>query len=103
MQKTKGTGIGLYITREMVKELYGYLFVKSKTGEGTSFRVLLPLTDFYRNLGIPIAKMEAIPSTTKHSALHLFHVNEQSEIRKLQHRPVQRFWLSTMMQSCCRL
>jgi len=79
MQKTKGTGIGLYITREMVKELYGYLFVKSKAGEGTSFRVLLPLTDFYRSLGVTITRMETMPSTTKLSSVHLLHVNGQDE------------------------
>lgn len=79
MQKTKGTGIGLYITREMVKELYGYLFIKSNVGEGTSFRVLLPLTDFYRKLGVSIARVETKPSTSKLSALHLLHVNGQDD------------------------
>lgn len=79
MQKTKGTGIGLYIAREMVKDLYGYLFVKSKLGEGTTFRVLLPLTDFYRNMGLPISRVETMPTTSKHSSLHLLHVNGQDD------------------------
>ncbi|MCX7986601.1 MAG: response regulator, partial [Bacteroidales bacterium] len=83
MQKTKGTGIGLYITREMVKELYGYLFVKSKVGEGTTFRILLPLSDFYRKLELPISKIESLPSTSKVSSLHLLHVNDSNDNHEL--------------------
>jgi two-component system NtrC family sensor kinase len=38
-----GTGLGLSITYGIVEKLGGYISVKSKLGEGTSFTVLLPI------------------------------------------------------------
>jgi two-component system NtrC family sensor kinase len=41
----KGTGLGLSVSHGIVKHLGGYIKVKSKVGEGTSFFVRLPLTE----------------------------------------------------------
>ena len=41
--ETEGTGIGLAIVKEFVELHHGNITVSSKTGEGTSFRMLLPL------------------------------------------------------------
>jgi ligand-binding sensor domain-containing protein/signal transduction histidine kinase/DNA-binding response OmpR family regulator len=38
----RGTGIGLYLTRELIRLHKGALYVKSVPGKGTSLRVLLP-------------------------------------------------------------
>lgn len=41
--KPSGTGLGLAITQRIVKEHRGRIHVESRTGEGTMFRVILPL------------------------------------------------------------
>ena len=40
--KTTGTGLGLYITKEMISKLGGKIFVESELKKGTSFRIVLP-------------------------------------------------------------
>lgn len=40
--KTAGTGLGLAITRRIVEEHNGRIEVKSKLGEGTTFKIFLP-------------------------------------------------------------
>ncbi len=40
--KTSGTGLGLAITRRIVEEHNGRIEVKSKVGEGTTFKIFLP-------------------------------------------------------------
>ncbi len=68
LQKTKGTGIGLYITREMIKEHYGFLFVKSKIDEGSTFRVLIPSTAFYQKINLPINEINNLSFNKKDSS-----------------------------------
>jgi signal transduction histidine kinase len=41
-QQIPGTGLGLYIARAIVEAHGGSIAVRSKPGEGTSFRVDLP-------------------------------------------------------------
>ncbi len=40
--KSVGTGLGLYITKEMVQKLGGEISVQSKLNHGTTFIVILP-------------------------------------------------------------
>jgi CheY-like chemotaxis protein/two-component sensor histidine kinase len=46
-EKTKsgGTGIGLSLTRELVRAMEGNIAAESKVGVGTTFRVVLPVTN----------------------------------------------------------
>jgi signal transduction histidine kinase/ligand-binding sensor domain-containing protein/DNA-binding response OmpR family regulator len=44
-RKGEGTGIGLALTKEMVHLMNGSIDVKSTLGEGTTFTVLLPVTN----------------------------------------------------------
>jgi signal transduction histidine kinase len=38
-----GSGLGLYISRELVRQMGGEILIESKLGEGSTFTVLLPL------------------------------------------------------------
>lgn len=47
-KEVQGTGLGLWITREMIKKMRGEISVESLEGEGTLFTVSLPLSSrFY--------------------------------------------------------
>jgi two-component system NtrC family sensor kinase len=39
----QGTGLGLSITYGLVQKLHGHIAVQSKTGEGTTFVITLPI------------------------------------------------------------
>ena len=43
-REQEGTGIGLSLTRELVTLMEGSIQIKSKTGKGSSFKVILPAT-----------------------------------------------------------
>jgi signal transduction histidine kinase len=44
-EQSTGSGLGLYIVREMVKKLDGFIEVSSRINEGTEFTITLPLTE----------------------------------------------------------
>jgi sensor histidine kinase regulating citrate/malate metabolism len=41
--KASGTGLGLYITQQLVEKIRGRIHVHSEAGTGTTFSVLLPI------------------------------------------------------------
>ncbi len=50
--KDEGTGLGLSISYQIVNEHHGMLEVSSQPGEGTTFRITLPLVEEqYRERG----------------------------------------------------
>jgi two-component system NtrC family sensor kinase len=43
----KGTGLGLFVSRDIVEKFGGKLTVESKLGEGTCFKIRIPDQDRY--------------------------------------------------------
>ena len=61
-RKGEGTGIGLTLTRELIKLLDGQIEVKSKVGKGTTFKIALPVrrtAEAQSIPAIPAIKLEA--------------------------------------------
>ena len=52
-KKDTGSGLGLYVTNEIVKSYNGYIDITSKINEGTTFRVFIPV---YEPLKKPVAE-----------------------------------------------
>lgn len=42
VSETEGTGIGLYLSREIIEKQGGYIHLQSKLGEGSIFEIYLP-------------------------------------------------------------
>ncbi|MCF8016057.1 MAG: response regulator [Chromatiaceae bacterium] len=62
-RKFEGTGLGLTITRELVEMMGGLIEVKSEVGQGTCFRVTLPLTSAAEPV-VEEVRVPALPAAT---------------------------------------
>jgi len=55
LQGVGGTGLGLYITRELVRRMQGSIWVDSELGRGSTFYVELPIAETVRAAGLSSA------------------------------------------------
>ncbi len=58
----EGTGVGLALVRELVEVLQGTISVDSSEGEGTTFRIILPLSTAARSAGTTMGPV-GLPAT----------------------------------------
>jgi len=45
----KGTGLGLYVSRNLIERLGGHIEVESELGKGSTLRVILPTINHLKN------------------------------------------------------
>ena len=82
-EKAGGTGIGLALTRELVKAMQGDIFAESEPGKGSTFTVKLPITNnalesdpAIWNLSMPVKGNTSIGITNSPNELKLESTDE---------------------------
>jgi len=81
----KGTGLGLAIVFGIVQEHHGWIEVDSKVGQGTTFRVLLPVIERVVQAA-PIAEVRDVPAG--HETILL--VEDDPAVRATTHSALER-------------
>ncbi|MGH8491828.1 MAG: 7TM diverse intracellular signaling domain-containing protein [Moraxellaceae bacterium] len=85
-RKYGGSGLGLAISRQLVEIMGGHIRVDSKAGQGSTFRVSLPL----RLCTAPVAiATDSLQAADNHHGLHVLVVEDQ---------PVNRLVVSGLLQ-----
>ncbi len=90
INKSQGSGVGLAFTKEVIELLNGDISVKSKLGEGTNFKIVLPALSIVENIGIEInnkINTAVIDSTldtriTSSSIKEILVVDDNKEMRE---------------------
>lgn len=72
-QNIQGTGIGLFITKNMIKAHMGNLFVRSQKNKGSQFRILLPVGDKH------LSEEQKIPEIKEQGKKNHLHVQILAE------------------------
>ena len=72
-REVRGSGIGLYLAREMTRAHRGQIYVRSEPGVGTTFTVFLPVE---RENYLPGEVMENIPDEMAGDRIHSISYNE---------------------------
>ena len=101
--EVSGRGLGLAIVRDKVVRLGGEVTVETKSGSGTTFRLVLPLT-LARFRGVLVQAADqifAIPSMQVQRALRLEHASiksvENRPVAELDGRTVSVVWLADVL------
>jgi signal transduction histidine kinase/ligand-binding sensor domain-containing protein/DNA-binding response OmpR family regulator len=85
----KGAGIGLYLTKELIRNHKGQLYIRSRRGEGTVFTILIPLGSAFLNLEEiiePGPQGKVIPKL--HVDLLADQIEQQRRMRDARSSPV---------------
>lgn len=79
----KGTGIGLSLVHNFIEEMTGKLEVDSVQGEGTTFRIILPVTYLDSKQPIPIDNVESETKKFSIDNIRALIVDDEEDIREL--------------------
>lgn len=81
-----GTGLGLAMVQDIVREASGHVLVRSAPGEGSSFTVLLP-----RTLEAVAPAVEAAPAASRPARAHtVLLVDDEAFVRTVTRRILER-------------
>lgn len=91
----KGTGLGLAMVYGLVKQSEGYVYVHSKLGRGTVFKIYLPRTD----AALAPAKPAAAVSDRPHGHERILIVEDDASVRTLTRRMLSDLGYSVLEAS----
>jgi CheY-like chemotaxis protein len=77
----RGTGLGLSTVYGIVKQSDGYVWAYSEPGQGTTFRIYLPMTD-----GVPAAAEEGVAAAPRASGELVMVVEDETSVRQVAAR-----------------
>lgn len=76
----EGTGMGLSVVHGVVHKLNGHILVESTVGVGTSFKILLPISN---ETALPETKDEQVKPKFDFSGLHILIVDDEPAVAAL--------------------
>ncbi|AGF77574.1 histidine kinase [Desulfocapsa sulfexigens DSM 10523] len=85
--KKEGTGLGLSVVHGIVKSLHGDITVYSSLGEGTTFRVYIPMVDTEAKKVLQAAITRQLPSGDEHVLI----VDDDEAIVKMEEQMLKSF------------
>lgn len=85
--KATGTGLGLHLVREAVDALGGHLLLRSRLGQGTTFRARLPRaarnSEIMMGIVEPSAGSETVPKSANTLSASLLVVDDDDALREM--------------------
>ncbi len=95
--KKEGTGLGLSVVHGIVKSLHGDITVYSSLGEGTTFRVYIPMVDTEAKKVLQAATTRQLPSGDEHVLI----VDDDEAIVKMEEQMLKSFGYQVSAFSRC--
>ncbi|MFC1816346.1 PAS domain S-box protein [Thermodesulfobacteriota bacterium] len=92
-EKGKGTGLGLSTVYGIIKQNNGYIWVYSEPGEGTTFKIYLPISE---DTVKPFEKKEYKPDELNGNETILL-VEDEESVRKMVKKALESFGYSVLV------